>query len=263
MAGLPFALTSLFYTIYYSIDMVMLNQFDSAYSTGLYNSAYKLISVIALFYTIYSAVIFPVMSKLFKDSEELLNLSYNKSIKYLSLVTIPLSVATLFYANDVILLCYGNQFADAATVLQVLIWTICFLFVNGACSLLLNSSHKEVFVTKVYLLAAIFNVVLNLFLIPRYSVYGAAAATVLSEIFILILELYMISRIDQLPNRHLIFDIFKIIFSSIIMGLVLYYSHLSIWLAIPVGIIVYFVVFILIKGLDSQDKLILKQIINW
>ena len=262
LAGLPFALTSLFYTIYYSIDMVMLTQFDNAYSTGLYNSSYKLISVITLFYTIYSAVIFPVMSKLFNDSEELLNLSYNKSIKYLSLVTIPLSVATLFYAGDVIYLCYGNQYAQAASVLQILIWTVCFLFVNGACSLLLNSSHKEVFVTKVYLFAAIFNVILNLFLIPRYSVYGASVATVLSEIFILVMELYMISRIDQLPNRHLVFDIGKIVIASILMGIVLYYAHLSIWLAIPVGIIVYFAVFILIKGFDGDDKLIIKQILN-
>jgi len=262
VSGLPFALTSLFYTIYYSIDMVMLTQFDSAYSTGLYNSSYKLISVITLFYTIYTAVVFPVMSKLFNDSEELLNLSYNKSIKYLSLVTIPLSVATLFYAGDVIFLCYGNQFAQAASVLQILIWTVCFLFVNGACSLLLNSSHKEVFVTKVYLFAAIFNVVLNLFLIPRYSVYGASVATVLSEIFILVLELYMISRIDQLPNRHLVFDIVKIVMASIVMGIVLYYAHLSIWLAIPVGIIVYFIAFILIRGFDDDDKLIIKQILN-
>lgn len=261
-SGLPFALTSLFYTIYYSIDMVMITQFDSVYSTGLYNSTFKLISVVTLFYTIYSAVIFPVMSKLFKESTDLLYLSFNKSIKYLSLITIPLSIATVLYAGDIIFLCYGNQYAEAASVLQILIWTVCFLFVNGACSLLLNSAHKEVFVTKVYLFAAIFNVVLNLILIPKYSVYGASIATVMSEVFILVLELYMISKINQLPNKHLIYDLIKIISSSIVMGIVLYYAHLSMWFAIPVGIMVYFAVFILIKGLDSDDKLILRQIIG-
>lgn len=262
ISGLPFALTSLFYTIYYSIDMVMITQFASEYATGLYNSTFKLISTLTLFYTIYSAVIFPVMSKLFKDSEDLLYLSFNKSIKYLSLITIPLSFATLLYAGDIIFLCYGNQYAEATGVLQVLIWTVCFLFINGACSVLLNSANKEVFVTKVYLYAAIFNVVLNLILIPKYTVYGASISTVLSEIFILILELYMISKINQLPNRHLVFDLIKIIIASIAMAVGLYYLHLSIWLAIPVGIIIYLIVFILIRGLDKDDRLIINQIIS-
>ena len=262
ISGLPFALTSVFYIIYYSIDMVMLNQLNGAYITGLYNSAYKLISVLTLFYTVYSSVIYPVMSKLFKDADLLLHFSFNKSIKYLLLVTIPLSIATLFYSSDVIILCFGTQYVEAAPVLQILIWTVSFLFANGACSMLLNSSHKEVSVTKVYFFAAIFNILLNLILIPRYSVYGAAFATVLSEIFILILELYMISRINQLPNNHLVHDLLKIIVASIIMGIVLYYLQLSVWLAIPVGIIVYFAVFILIRGLDDDDKLIIGQIIG-
>ena len=51
--------------IYYSIDMVMITQFANTYATGLYNSSYKLINVLTLFYTIYTSVIFPVMSKLF------------------------------------------------------------------------------------------------------------------------------------------------------------------------------------------------------
>ena len=262
IAGIPFALSSLFYMIYYSIDMVMITQFAGPYPTGLYNSTYKLISVIALFYTIYISVVFPVMSKLYKESTDLLSLSFNKSIKYLSMVTVPISVGTLLYASDIIFLCYGNQYVEAASVLQILIWTICFLFINGACSLLLNSSHKEVFVTKVYLAAAIFNIVLNLILIPKYSVYGASVATVLSEIFILILELYMISKIDQLPGRHLVYDIFKIIISSIVMGAVLYFANLSIWLAVPIGIIVYFAVFIIIHGLDNDDKNIIHQILG-
>lgn len=262
IAGIPFALTSLFYTIYYSIDMVMLTKFIGVYPTGLYNASYKLINVLTLFYTIYSAVVFPVMSKLFKNDRNLLTLSFNKSVKYLSLITIPLAVATLFYASDVIFLFCGNEFIKADDVLKILIWTVCFLFINGAASLVLNASHKEFSVTKIYSIAAIFNVVLNFILIPHYSVYGASVATVLSEILILILELYMLSKINQLPNRHLVFDLLKIIIASIIMGVALYILGLNVWIAIPVGIIIYLVVIIAIKIADDDDKMILRQLIN-
>ncbi len=260
-AGIPFALTGLFYTIYYSIDIVMITQFASTYDTGLYNSAYKLISVLALFYTIYSAVIFPVMSKLFKDEKDMLNLSFVKSIKYLSLVTIPIAVFTSFYGYQIIAI-YGADFIEAGGVLQILIWTVCFLFINGACSLVLNASHEEYSVTKIYSIAAVFNVILNLFMIPKYSVYGASVATVLSEILILILELYMIRKIGQLPDRHLVYDILKICAASLILGIVLYVLNLNMWVAMAVSIVVYFGAIILLQTFDQEDKLIVKQIIG-
>lgn len=262
IAGIPFALTSLFYTIYYSIDMVMLNQFVGSYPTGLYNSSYKLINVLTLFYTIYSAVVFPVMSKLFKNDRDMLTLSFNKSVKYLSLVTIPLAIATLFYAGDIVYLCYGKKFLAADNVLKILIWTVCFLFINGAASLVLNASHKEYSVTKIYSMAAIFNIVLNFILIPNYSVYGASVATVLSEVLILILELHMLNKINQLPDKQLVFDLAKIMVASVIMGVVLYVLGLNVFIAIPVGIIVYLVVFVVVRTFDEDDKSIVKQLLN-
>lgn len=260
-AGIPFALTGLFYTIYYSIDLTMLTHLTSTYQTGLYNSAYKLINVLTLFYTIYTAVVFPVMTKLFKDEKDLLNLSFVKSIKYLTLATLPIAVFTLFYGYDLIAI-YGSEYTEAGGVLKILIWTVCFLFINGACTMILNASHKEYSVTKIYSIAAIFNVVLNLILIPKYSVYGAAIATVISEILILILELYMIKKIDQLPDRHLVYDIAKICVSSLVLGAVLYVFNLNVWLAMPVSVIVYFTAIILVRTIDSDDKLIIKQIMG-
>ena len=260
-AGIPFALTGLFYTIYYSIDIVMITQLASAYDTGLYNSAFKLINVLTLFYTIYTAVIFPVMSKLFKGEQDLLRLSFIKSIKYLTLVTVPIAVFTYFYGYDLIGI-YGAEFSAAGGVLKILIWTVCFLFINGACSMILNASHEEYSVTKIYTIAAFFNVILNLILIPKYSVYGASVATVLSEVLILILELYMIKKINQLPDRHLIFDILKIAVASLILAIALFVLNLNVWVAMAVSIVVYFAAILLIGTVDQEDKLILKQIIG-
>ena len=261
IGGFPFAMMGIFYTIYYSIDIVMITQFANTYDTGLYNAAYKLISVLSLFYSIYSTVIYPVMTKLFKDSTELLSVSFVKSMKYLLLVTVPIAVFTCFYSVDIINI-YGPEFTEASTVLSILIWTVCFLFVNGACSLVLNASYEEVAVTKIFGIAAVFNVVLNLFLIPHYSLYGAAIATVLSEILIFVLEMYSIRKINQLPDRHFVFDVFKIVLASGILAIALYFLNLNLWLAMPVSIVVYFAAILLLKTPDEDDKLILKQILN-
>ena len=261
IGGLPFAISGIFYTVYYSIDIIMITQFVGTYDAGLYNAAYKLITVLNLFYTIYLTAVYPVMTKLFEDSKELLSFSYVKSMKYLLLVTIPIAVFTCFYSADIINI-YGPEFIEASTVLSILIWTVCFLFVNGACSMVLNASYKEYAVTKIFGIAAVFNVILNLFLIPYCSLYGAAVATVLSEILIFVLEMYSIKKINQLPDRHFVFDVFKIILASGILAIVLYYLNINMWLAMPVSIIVYFAAIFLLRTPDETDKLIIKQILN-
>lgn len=57
----------------------------------------------------------------------------------------------------------------------------------GASTVVMNSSNNEVPITKIYGIAALINVVLNLLFIPHYSYLCTAFATVISEILISIL----------------------------------------------------------------------------
>lgn len=262
ISSLPFAVTGMLYTVYYSIDVVMLSQISGNYATGIYNATYRLISVLTLFYGIYSSVIYPVMSKYFKNDKRLLVITYEKSIKYLMLVMIPLSVATMFYSLDIIQLIYGNQYDAASSALSILIWTVCLLFVNGAGNSLLTASHKEVTITKIYSMAAVFNIALNFILIPYLSFIGAAITTVLSDILIFIIQKYVIHKIGQKPAKRLYYDIGKIIAGSLILAVALYFLKLNIWVAIPVGIIIYLGSVYLLGLFHDDDKYIIKEILK-
>ena len=262
LAAIPFAATAVLTSIYYSIDMVMLTNMVGNYATGIYNATYKLISVLTLFYGIYTAVIFPVMSKFYKNDEKMLLVSYEKSIKYLMLVIIPLAIATMFYSADIIHLIYGNEYEAASSILSILIWTVCLLFISGAGNSLLNASYKEVSVTKIYFIAAVFNVVLNFILIPYLSYIGAAITTVLSDVLIVIIQSYVIYKLDHRPNKKLYIDVMKIIIGSIILGIALYFLNLNMWVALPVGIIIYFAIIYLLRVFDDDDKYVIKEILN-
>ncbi|MBE6500181.1 MAG: flippase [Methanobrevibacter thaueri] len=262
IASLPFTATIILYSIYYSIDVVMLNQLVGDYATGIYNATYKLISVLTVFYSVYSSVVYPVMSKLFKNDKKLLIVSFEKSLKYLMLVMVPLAVATMYYSSDLIFLIYGHEYDAASSALSILIWTVCLLFVNGVCNNLLNASYKEVTITKIYAIAAVFNVVLNFFLIPHYSYNGAAVATVLSDLLIMTIQLYVVYRLGYRVNKKLYFDLGKIMIGSGILGIALYYLNLNMWLAIPVGIIIYLMIIIVLKFFDNDDKYVIKEILN-
>ena len=260
--SLPFAISGMLYIIYYSIDMVMLSELVGDYANGIYNATYKLIAVLNLFYSVYTAVIFPVMSKFFKDDKKLLVISYEKSIKYLMLVMIPLATGTVFYSLDIIQLIYGHQYDAAASVLSILIWTVCLLFISGASNTLLNASHKEVTVTKIYAIAAVFNTVLNFFMIPYLSYNGAAITTVLSDILIVALQTYAIRRIGHKANKKLYSDLTKIIIGSAVLGIALYFLNLNMWVALPVGIIIYFAVVYILRVFDNDDMYVIKEILG-
>ena len=262
LLSIPFAITGLLYTVYYSIDVVMLTNIVGNYATGIYNATYKLISVLTLFYTVYTAVIFPVMSKFYKNDKAMLLVSFEKSVKYLMLVMIPLAVATVFYSGDVMTLIYGQEYSAGASVLSILIWTVCLLFISGAANTLLNASHREVTVTKIYAVAAVFNIALNFILIPYLSYNGAALTTVLSDVLIVIIQVYVIYKLGHRPNRKLYSDLGKIIIGSGILGIILYILNLNMWVAIPVSIIIYLAITYLLRVFDDDDKYVIKEILG-
>ena len=258
----PFGLTNFFYTIYFSIDIVMLSYLSGDYATGLYKSAYNIINVFTTFYAVYQFTIFPVMSKFFVESKNLLKVSYEQSVKYLLLIILPISIYALLYARPIINLIYSNQYSLASVPMQILIWTVAFLFVNGAASVLLNAIDKEFTVTKIYIVAAVFNVILNSIMIPNFGYNGAAIATVLSEILICGLTTYCIFKTDFKPDWNLLKTVFKLIISTIVLGIVLYYVNINMWLAIPIGFVVYVVMLFITRTIDDVDKFIIKELLD-
>lgn len=260
--AIPFGLTSIFTTIYFMIDTVMLSFMKGSTAVGIYSSAYKIITVFTTLYMVYNFVIFPLMSNLYENSADMLKISYEKSIKYLLMIILPLAVAITYYAEPVILLIYGSQYALASSVLQILIWNVVFIFINGASTLLLNSSNREIAVTKINAIACIFNFISNLVLIYYFSYIGASIGTVMTGLLIAIIMTYIIMESKYKPDFSLVKDIVKIIISSIIIAIVLYVTNLPFIIATPLAILIYLMSIYLTKTLDSTDIGIIKEIIG-
>ncbi|KZX12582.1 flippase [Methanobrevibacter curvatus] len=255
-----FGLTAIFTSIYSLIDSVMLFNMIGNDAVGLYSAAFKIVAVFLTIYGVYSSVVFPFMSKFFKDSKTQLKISYRKSIKYLLLLIFPVAIALQFYSSPIISLIYGNSYEESATILNILIWSVVFIFINGSSTALLNSSFLEKNVLKINVFACMVNVILNLILIPKYSSIGASFATIVTGVVIAILMNSLINKSVFKLEISILKDILKIIASSLILGIILYFAHLPLILAIPVGIIVYFGAIFLTKTFDHEDIYIIKEI---
>ena len=99
-------------------------------------------------------------------------------------------------------------------------------------------------------------------MIPVLSYNGAAITTVLSEILILILMMYSISKTEYKPDLSLLKTIVKLIVCGIILAIVLHLINVSLWLAIPIGFVVYLLALLITRTIDDTDKYIINELLN-
>jgi O-antigen/teichoic acid export membrane protein len=258
----PFALSSMFLVVYIRFDNIILSIFKGETAVGLYTASYKLVDSLDLIYYSFIIALFPVTSRLFKHSKEKLKFSFEKSIKYLIVISIPIAVGTTLLADKIIESIYGSQYAPSVTVLQILVWSAVLVFINAIISNLLDSTDKQVIVAKQNAMAAVINFATNLMLIPTYSYIGAGIATLATQIFSLFYLSLSISKTEfKLQKKVLSLLISKVVFASLVMGiLITYLKFMNILIVIPISVLLYFVFFYLVGGIEKDDIEIAKKL---
>lgn len=261
--ALPFGVTNIFGSIYYWIDSVMLSIMVGTEVLGWYNAAYRLMFVFLAIYTVYIASIFPVMSKFYKTSDKYLKFSYERSYKYLLIISLPLAVGITLLADKIILLIYGEGFIPAIIALQILIWTIPLLFINSLSGSILGAVNRQIALTKITFIGAILNIILNLILIPQFSFIGSSIATVFTELTLFTLLIYPLIKENYADRKSFSKDIPKLFISNmVIVLLIIILRDFSLLLAILVSSAAYFIFIYLLNVVDEIDKTLIKSLLN-
>jgi O-antigen/teichoic acid export membrane protein len=258
--SLPLAFSAVFTLIYYRIDVIMLSFILGDTAVGIYGAAYRLSETVLFIPEVFMMSMFPLMSKFFENSNEILVFSYEKALKYLSSIAIPMAVGTIILSDRIILTIYGSAFKNSAVALQILILATAIIFINSATSNFYISIKKQRLVMVYTGIGVIINILLNLILIPKFSYVGASIATVLTEISILIINFYYMP--PMISRKELIVQNCPSIAASIVMAIFLFVvltNYSGLWIIIPAAMI-YFIFFYLFKGLNFEDREILKKL---
>jgi O-antigen/teichoic acid export membrane protein len=251
--SLPFALSISFLYIYYRIDTVMLSLMVGDQVTGWYNAAYRLVDVFNYIPFLIVAAILPPMARSSKKDNELLADIFNRSVRYLILLAIPIGVGTFILAPRIVLVVYGEGFASAAIALKILIWAEVIVFVNYLGGHLLNIIDRQKIYTKIIGITVGLNIVLNFILIPKYTYIGAGVATLLSEVLIFVLMYHFVGKYFIKVNIWTV--VWRPILASLVMAIViLKVDFLPLWYVIPIGAMSYFFSFFLLGGFNKHDK---------
>ena len=258
--ALPIAVSGIFALIAFRVDMVMLEMIKGSVAVGWYSAAYRLMEALLFFPSMYTLSVYPLLSKFYVDSRQSLEISYYKSFKYLTIISVPIVAATTLLAPDIILLIYKSSFSESIIALQILIWALPFIFLSYVLGSTIVSVNKQVEVVRITFITMIINIGLNLVLIPSWGFVGAACVTVITEIALFISYFYIVTRHVCFisPRKVLVKPVIATLFMCVFIVLV----QTNIFLEIVLATIIYFAVLFIIKGFSQDDINILKRVIG-
>ena len=175
----PIAFASLLAMIYLRIDQVMLHRMVSDSELGQYVAAVR---VSELFESLPAALMFavaPIYAVSASDPERFRSYT-DRTFRYLMILAAALCIVMTVGAYPIVRILFGHQFAAAAPLLAVLIWSEIAVFFSAVVVNILVAQNQQRFLIIPTLVGAVVNITLNLMWIRRYGATGAAYATLVS-----------------------------------------------------------------------------------
>jgi O-antigen/teichoic acid export membrane protein len=162
-------------------DTMMLGYFMNPEWVGVYNTAHPLANFLELGLTSLVFIYTPVVSMLY--SEE--NIAGMKALyvtvtRWMFTLTLPLCLSFVLFPGEILTLAFGQNYQVGAIALRILaVGQFINILVgpNGATLIVLGKTKLLMFDNVT---TAVINVVLNILLIPRWGIAGAAMATSIS-----------------------------------------------------------------------------------
>jgi O-antigen/teichoic acid export membrane protein len=258
----PIGLSSLFMIAYARIDMVMLSLFGFTPSEiGWYSVSVKILEIFSLVPFLIMAGLFPIFAVLTFKDREAFKRSYQKALTYLIIVSIPLVLTTFFLSDSLVVFFFGLTFAKSVPSLKILIFAVPFIFINYVLINTLIVLNQGKIITWGSGSALIFNVVINIIILPGYGYLGASWTTVATEILLSICFLGFLQRFFlDLPLMRFIL---KLGVSGGLMGLSLWglrsCPSVVVWIT---AFLAYGLGLVLFRLVTREDWRFLKQILT-
>jgi O-antigen/teichoic acid export membrane protein len=195
----------------------MLSKMKSFTDIGFYTASTRLVESLVIFPVTIVISVLPVISEAFKTNKEIFRQICDKVFVFLFAIALPICILTTFFSSQIIGLLYGAEFQPAYLALRILIWADFFIFILYLSTQILISIEKQYVDAVISLCMISFNIILNLFLIPKFSYIGSSIAVLISVGLGAVLAWGYVLRVTKLvlPLREAI----KIIFANLILVL--------------------------------------------
>lgn len=198
--SLPLLILTFAFLIATEIDIIMLGMFSTNTEVGIYAAAKQVIIKIPHISLAIVMGIMPVFAKLNSSNHEELQDLLNKILKVNAIIMIPIVLSILFFSGYFIPLIFGEKYSASVLPLQILtVYLLCTSFSKPLSQFL---TYRGIAVNRVIYTSGviILNIILNMLLIPQYGAVGAAIATSVAFIPLVLLNWLEVKRVMYLVS---------------------------------------------------------------
>ncbi len=210
--GWPLVLHAILAMLAFNADLVILRFFRDAATVGRYAVAYTLVSYLANLGSAFAVSALPALSRAgAADGRD-----YRTAMAYAAAIAVPAALGGWVLSGPIIGMIFGADYAPAGAALAVLIWNVPALWLRFTGQMGLIAAGRQDVVLRVTVIGAVVAIGLDLLIVPRYGMLGAAGVAVGVETLRFVLVLVLGARAG-LPSPGLP-RIWRIVVASVVMA---------------------------------------------
>jgi len=193
--SLPLMISSATWTAVQQTDTILLGYYRTSVAVGIYDGAFLLASLLLMVLGSFGFLFMPVFSELEAAGDlERMHDVYNSVTEWAALLVLPMYLAMVFVPDAILTTVFKQAYARGAVPL-VLIASGFFVHVlSGSCGDALIALGRTRLVLVGNVGAGVLNVLLNLVLIPRAGITGAASASASTYALFNLFYLFWLNR---------------------------------------------------------------------
>jgi O-antigen/teichoic acid export membrane protein len=184
VSSLPIGLLGMFVVAYARVSTIILAGFLGDAVVGQYSAALRLAEGVLITGSAFASSMLTVFTENFHrdNGKEMLGPLISNSVRKLAAAIIGVALILNLFSRQILGLLFTRDYEVAHQALAALSWSVVFASINMLLTNILFAYERQKIVLWVSALNCVLNVALNLILIPRFGILGAALATVLTEL---------------------------------------------------------------------------------
>lgn len=191
-------------SVYTNLDIVMIRFMKGNAEVGYYTAAIKVKTLLVSLITSLGTVLLPRLSYYIeKGEQEAFHRMVVKAFNFVLLVGLSVTMYFIFMAKESILLLAGEQFAASILPMQILMPAVLFIGLSNITGIqILTPQGEEKKVVYSIVFGAVLDFILNLVLIGKHGASGAAFATLMAELVVLVVQcVYLRKMLGNLVKK--------------------------------------------------------------
>ncbi len=227
------------------MDILIISWMRTSSDVGIYSAAIRIVQLLYIIPVILQLSTFPLFSRLAHNDNRKFRMGLERSIGFVFLASIPLALGGAILGTQIMNLVFGTAYAGGGLAFKILALTILVDYPSVIMSAAVFAYSRQKGLIVVSLIGGISNVILDLFLIPRFGIAGSAVATLMAQI---LSNWYLWHMMKKINYFEVLPKLKTIISAGAVMALVttLFLAlHVNVVLNIALSAIVYFSVLIM------------------